>query len=241
MDDDIVVNIDRIPDLLKSLMLPKKGYFLAGYILRNMKPIRQKANKWYVTEEEYNQSTYPQFVSGWFYVTTPKTCSKLYSLSQSTRYFWIDDTYITGILASKLKIRHYDISKNFTVHSEYLDCCVNDVRDKNLDCDILIGPNGGNNNLFYQFNNAMNICNLKLCKTRTKPLNETCVAEKKMNLGRGDAVVEIIDCTKILKKNRVFIFTMLNRQSSTNIVTDNNFEKKNSLNIKLHPCPIAKI
>ncbi|KAJ8940361.1 hypothetical protein NQ318_015754 [Aromia moschata] len=117
MDDDIVVNMDRIPGLLTSFKIPKTGYFLAGYILNNMIPIREPKNKWYVTAEEYNQN----------------------------------DLYVTGILAKKLKVKQFDISSNFAVHSEFIDCCIQDVRDKNLDCDILIGPNGGSNNLFYEF------------------------------------------------------------------------------------------
>lgn len=190
MDDDIVVNVERLPVLLNSLKVPEHKPFISGYILRNMKPIREPANKWYVTQEEYSLSSYPEFVSGWFYITTPKTCSGLLSLTKTTKYFWIDDTYVTGILAKQFKVRLFDISKNFTVHSEFIDCCINGIRRGNLDCDILIGPNGGNNNLFYDFNLAMNICNLKLCISREVPLNETCVAEKKFFLGRGNAVIE---------------------------------------------------
>lgn len=190
MDDDIVVNVDRIPKLLEMFSNNKQDSFIAGYILRNMSPIREPANKWFVTNEEYSSNKYPPFVSGWFYITTPKTCLNLYKTSKTMKFFWIDDAFVTGILAKLLRIRHYDISKYFTVHSEFLDCCVNDIRMKNTACDILIGPNGGNNNLFFDFNNAVAICNLKLCKPRTIPMNRTCVAEKKFNLGRGQAVVE---------------------------------------------------
>lgn len=190
MDDDIVVNIERLPALLNSLKVPDNKAFIGGYILRNMIPIREPANKWYVTQREYSLSSYPVFVSGWLYITTPETCNSLFKLSANTKYFWIDDTYVTGILAKKLKVRHYDISKYFTVHSEFIDCCIYDIRNRNLDCDILVGPNGGNNNLFYDFNMALNICTLNLCHPREIPLNDTCVAEKKFNLGRGNAVVE---------------------------------------------------
>lgn len=190
MDDDIVVNVERIPLLLSSLKLPENKPFITGYILRNMKPIREPANKWYVTQEEYSLSSYPDFVSGWFYITTPKTCSGLLNFTKTAKYFWIDDTYVTGILAKKLKVRLFDISKNFTVHSEFIDCCINGIRRGNLNCDIMIGPNGGNSNLFYDFNLVMNVCNLNLCVSRELPLNETCVAEKKFPLGKGNAVIE---------------------------------------------------
>lgn len=190
MDDDIVVNMDRVPQFLNTLKMPENKPFITGYLLRNMVPIREPANKWYVTQEEYSLSSYPVFVSGWFYITSPKTCSGLFSLTRSTKCFWIDDTYVTGILAKKFNVRHFDMSQHFTVHSEFIDCCIYDIRIRNLNCDILVGPNGGNNNLFYDFNMAMNICNLKLCMPREIPLNETCVAEKKFSLGRGKAVVE---------------------------------------------------
>ncbi|KAG5878755.1 hypothetical protein JTB14_012125 [Gonioctena quinquepunctata] len=155
MDDDIVVNIERVPKLLDSFKVSRGTNFIAGYILRNMVAIREPANKWYVTQDEYEFSTYPPFVSGWFYVTTPQTAGKLVKHSEATKYFWIDDTYVTGILAKQLKIRHYDIGKHFAVHSEYMECCLDDIQSKNLNCDILVGPNGGNNNLFYNFNNAV--------------------------------------------------------------------------------------
>lgn len=185
MDDDTVVNVEQLPKLLKSLKTPKSQNFIAGYVLRNMLAIREPANKWYVTQDEYSLPMYPTFVSGWFYITNPNTAEKIYKLSQITKYFWIDDTFVTGILAQKLKVKHYDISKYYAEHSEYMECCLDDIRSKNLNCDVLVGPNGGNNNLFYEFNNAVGICNLHLCKNRTKPLKETCVAKKFVHLGRG--------------------------------------------------------
>lgn len=45
MDDDIVVNVERLPSLLNSLKVPENKPFISGYILRNMTPIREPANK----------------------------------------------------------------------------------------------------------------------------------------------------------------------------------------------------
>lgn len=188
MDDDIVVNLKKIVHMLKIIKLPKKP--IAGYILNNMTPIREPANKWYVTMDEYNKSNYPQFVSGWFYITTPQVCMDLEKESKNVPYFWIDDVYITGILPKYVKIRLYDLKKIFTVHPEFLQCCMNDQKKYNFDCDILIGPNGGDNNLYYTFNNQMKECDIKKCLNRTKSLDDTCVAERKFNLGKGNAKID---------------------------------------------------
>lgn len=67
-----------------------------------------------------------------------------------------------------------------------------DVTKHSYDCEIMIGPNGGDNNLFYEFNKVMETCATG-CLKRPNPLNETCVAEKKFEmLGRGNAKIESI-------------------------------------------------
>lgn len=187
MDDDIVVDVRGFLKLLQTLILPQRN-LLAGYQLKNLIAKREPANKWYVTKEEFTDKIYPTFLSGWLYVTNIETVKKLLTLSYYEQYFWIDDVFVTGILANKLKISHFDLSKYYAVHTELLQCCINDIK-KYIKCDFLIGPNGGDNNLFYEFNKIVLNCKKVTCKQRHIPLNETCVAEKKTNLGRGDAVV----------------------------------------------------
>lgn len=188
MDDDIVVDLFKMRKVLLTLKWKKKNV-MAGYILRNMKPIREPHNKWFVKNEEYSSSMYPAFLSGWFYVTTPKVSQNVYYLSQKTPYFWIDDVYVTGILADKLKVDHVDLNSLFTVHPEFLRCCMNDLLKYGYGCEFLVGPNGGDNNLFYEFNKIIKRCFYNICKKRKNFINETCVAERKFNVGRGDPQV----------------------------------------------------
>ncbi|XP_076273859.1 beta-1,3-galactosyltransferase 5-like [Rhynchophorus ferrugineus] len=166
MDDDIVVNMYKLEQILKPLTKISNKKFIAGYVLRNMLPIRDPDNKWFVTKEEFSFNHYPSFVSGWFYITNYVSAKNIVLQSNHEKYFWIDDLFITGIIASKLKVMLYDISQHFTPNSEFLQCCLQDF-DKNIICDISVGPNGGN------------------CMKRVKLINETCVAERKFNLGRG--------------------------------------------------------
>lgn len=189
MDDDIVVDLMKVRKLLLGFNEWVNGASMAGYVLKGMKPIRETRNKWFVNQEEYAGTEYPTFLSGWFYITTPETSKKIYRLSQQIAYFWIDDVYVTGILAAKLKIQHIDLHDLFTVHPEFLRCCINDVLKHGYDCEFSIGPNGGDNNLFYEFNKIMKRCFYSVCKRRIKFLNETCVAERKFNVGKGEPQV----------------------------------------------------
>lgn len=193
MDDDIVVNLVRIVRIVLDHFNNNNNHLLmAGYILRGMQPVREPANKWYVTHNEYSYTTYPTFVSGWFYVTTPKVARNLVVLAQQrdAKYFWIDDVYVTGLLALKLRVKHYDLSRYFTVLPEFIRCCIRNS-NRSEDCEVVVGPNGGDNNLFYEFNRAMQVCEISnKCRKPEKPLNETCVAEWKVNLGKGNAIIE---------------------------------------------------
>ncbi|XP_060531519.1 beta-1,3-galactosyltransferase 5-like [Cylas formicarius] len=188
MDDDIVFNIERLKELLNSVKEVSKSEFIAGYVLNHYQPIREVGNKWYVSRQEYIMDYYPKFVSGWFYITNPQTVSKIISLTYTIKYFWIDDIYITGIIASTLKIKRFDISQYFTPHSEFLYCCMEDVKNK-VGCDFIIGPNGGNEILIFTFNKKMKLCKGN-CQRRRKSFNKTCVVNKHVYLENGKAKVK---------------------------------------------------
>ncbi|KAF5284584.1 hypothetical protein FQR65_LT02410 [Abscondita terminalis] len=188
MDDDTVVNMHRLEYLLRTVELPKK--LLAGYILKDLKPIRKKPNKWYITRKEYKNEYYPTFLSGWFYITNPFTCKELIKEYPKEPFFWVDDVYVTGILAQRARIKHFNIGEYFTVHSEFLECCMRDVDKFRYDCELVVGPNGGDNNLFYKFNSIVSKCFYEKCSKRNKTLNQTCVAEQKRPLGRGSSLIK---------------------------------------------------
>lgn len=189
MDDDIVVDLYKMKKILSNFKWKDRDV-MAGYIFKNMKPIREPYNKWFVSEKEYNSVVYPTFLSGWCYITTPEISAKIFSLSQKIPYFWIDDVYITGILAEKLNVKHVDLNHIFTVQPEFLRCCINDLLKYGYECEFVVGPNGGDNNLYYEFNKVLKKCFYNICGRRKKFLNETCIAEVKFNIvGRGDAEV----------------------------------------------------
>lgn len=188
MDDDIVIYIRKMLPLLHNLTI-STDKFMAGLILKNMKPIREPVNKWYVSPQEFEESFYPVFLSGWFYVTTPKVSRGIFDLSHSLRYFWIDDVYVTGQLALVLGVKHHDLSRYFTTEAKYLFCCLKNLEIYDIDCDYIIGPNGGDNVLFFKFNRAMEKCSQIKCKNSAVTSNN-CSIEQTFYASKGQALIE---------------------------------------------------
>ncbi|PSN52426.1 hypothetical protein C0J52_16257 [Blattella germanica] len=179
MDDDIIVDFYRLLNTVYSNLESLDRPFLMGYVLKGAIPVREPTNKWYVTKTEYSGSLYPPFLSGWLYVTTPKVAKILTEASKNVGYFWIDDTYVTGMLANVAGISHKDIHQYFTIHPEYLECC---IRDEDHVCDYIVGPSDGDFVLLLRFQKHAASCNLRQCPQRTpnKALNRTCVAPKRI-------------------------------------------------------------
>lgn len=145
MDDDIVVDFYHLVEYLISQeqrMSNNNGDFLAGYIFRHVVPIRKQQNKWYVSHDEFKDEVYPDYLSGWMYVTIPQTAKALVSAAfePHTSIFWIDDTWVTGILRAKKHIPIDDsLNDLFSANSEFLDCCIRDIQKHKYKCPFIAG------------------------------------------------------------------------------------------------------
>ncbi|XP_066600492.1 beta-1,3-galactosyltransferase 5 [Prorops nasuta] len=174
MDDDIVANLYEMPQLLKDNLINNNT--ISGYILRSMKPIRNTSSKWFVNKVDYPFDVYPDFASGWLYITTLPVARKIVdSVSLNQQYFWIDDVFITGILREELGIKLNSINHLYATDYRYLNCCLHG-QQKHLKCDYMIGPNGGDNKLQLKFKNFAKFCH-RQCVDRTKQfsVNKTCI------------------------------------------------------------------
>lgn len=185
MDDDIVVNMYGILERLQSDIIQEDS--VLGYILKNMVPVRERANKWYVSEAEYTGNIYPDFVSGWLYITRPQVASRLVDYAESSnKYFWIDDVFVTGILRQALNIKIQNVSELYTTDHRYLECCMKG-RKSLLKCEFLIGPNGGDVELQVQFREFAKFCHVN-CSVRAEAnfVGRTCVVPyREPNLREG--------------------------------------------------------
>ncbi|KAL6264813.1 hypothetical protein P5V15_004908 [Pogonomyrmex californicus] len=185
MDDDIVINVYGVLEKLRSGIIEENS--LAGYVLKNMIPVREPANKWYVSKAEYAGNIYPDFVSGWLYILHSWVANRLIDYAESFReYFWIDDVFVTGILRQALNIKIKNISELYTTDYRYLECCMKGTANL-LKCEFLIGPNGGDVELQIRFKAFAKFCHTN-CSVRKENnlVSKTCVvAYKEPKLHNG--------------------------------------------------------
>ncbi|XP_030382066.1 beta-1,3-galactosyltransferase brn [Scaptodrosophila lebanonensis] len=200
LDDDIIYDIFHLRRYLESLevaqpTLATSNTLLAGYVLDAKPPIRNQANKWYVTRQEYPHALYPAYLSGWLYITNAATASRLVAEAAHTSIFWIDDTWLTGIVRTRLGIpleRHNDW---YSANAEFLDCCVRDLKQWSYECEFYAGPNGADAKLLIEFLHNVEKCYFDECSKRpaSKSLKQTCVASAKALVpDHGVAVVQPI-------------------------------------------------
>lgn len=193
IDDDSVFDIFFIKSYLETLELRDSvKNFMAGYILDNKKPIRVSASKWFVSLDEYGGDAYPDYLSGWLYLTNQRVARNLVKESQHARFFWIDDTFVTGILRDSIAVPLIRLNNWFSANSEFFDCCVRDLKDHSYECEFYVGPNGGDNKLLIEFVHEVEKCYFDECVKRSPEmgLRQTCVAKvKNLVSDHGKALV----------------------------------------------------
>ena len=108
-DDDIFVNIYNLVSHLRSLTVHKQPIqnLLLCLVWYKMKVIRDPKSKWYLSRSEFHDDYFPTYCSGSAYVMSSDVVTRMYNVSLQTPFFWVDDFYITGLLAHKLNIEHH--------------------------------------------------------------------------------------------------------------------------------------
>lgn len=159
-DDDIAVNAYKLKDLLVG-----RDFELAGCVIRTA-PIRNERNKWHVTRDEFAGDAYPPFLSGWLYVATAASVDRLLQAIRPREYFWIDDLYVTGILAQRAGISLTDLRPDFEIDPGPIHCCIRKLQR----CEFLAAPTGDDHALLQQYSEKL---------TRCKSTNLSCDAYRK--------------------------------------------------------------
>lgn len=110
-DDDVFVNMPLMVYFLQMDFFSYGGSkIFACSLMKDSIAIRTQS-KWKVTFEEYPDQLYPTHCSGFAILYSSDVVFQLYKKAQHTKYFWIDDVHITGVVAQKLNLTHLDIEQ----------------------------------------------------------------------------------------------------------------------------------
>ncbi|XP_068237436.1 beta-1,3-galactosyltransferase 5-like [Palaemon carinicauda] len=182
MDDDIMVDVWGVRNLLRSgivadntgvihskaneIHLDHKGLWAAGLLQKGLRPYRRKS-KWKVTLAEFPGYIYPNFLSGWAYIITQPAASAIMAVAKNYTPFWIDDVYMTGMLAVKAKVQHYALNHHYTLTIDSVTCCLegnnaiispSDMTKIAPICNFLVAPSGKNVTLLASWLDAAKNC-----------------------------------------------------------------------------------
>ena len=101
-DDDIFMNTR---DLLKEVKeLSTRSKVIMGHLIKGAQPITDRNDPWYNPPGIYQDRTYPDYLSGSAYLFPSSLIPLLLKFTNTNPVFWLEDIYVTGILAKSAKI-----------------------------------------------------------------------------------------------------------------------------------------
>lgn len=103
-DDDMIINVPYLLDVLARTNMTRA---LLGPYNENSRVMRR--GKWSIPYDVFPFYYYPPYESGAAYVISGDLVEPLFTSSQFVPSIFIDDVYITGILAEVLQARHVKI------------------------------------------------------------------------------------------------------------------------------------
>ena len=74
--------------------------------------------KWLVTREEYPHDKYPKYCGGLAYLITPDILERIVRVSERSRFFWIDDVYVTGVLRELVEKEPFYLNLRYSYEPE---------------------------------------------------------------------------------------------------------------------------
>ncbi|XP_041347572.1 beta-1,3-galactosyltransferase 1-like [Gigantopelta aegis] len=116
-DDDIFVNFYVLMRyILSNFGLPYEStrqILCNQYVNASVK--RDKLSKWYMAKEDFLSDHYLAYCSGSAYLMIADVTQRLYEVSLNTPFFWIDDYYVTGLLAHKLNVARQKYNRAYVL------------------------------------------------------------------------------------------------------------------------------
>ena len=108
VDDDVFTNIYRLVDFYRHTthqrrQTRRRTDVIYCSISHNVAPKRH-GGKWRVTVDEYSDVIYPTYCRGFAQILSRGAAQRIWDVANSTKFFWVDDIFVTGVLRTKAKV-----------------------------------------------------------------------------------------------------------------------------------------
>ncbi|KAK3884406.1 hypothetical protein Pcinc_011310 [Petrolisthes cinctipes] len=100
-DDDVLIDTVSLSKFLKARGSPNKLFCHAW-----RSSLVRRTGKWCVEKYEFPGKKYPPYCAGGAWVVANKGVPRLLKAATHAPPLWVDDVYVTGILARKASLRH---------------------------------------------------------------------------------------------------------------------------------------
>lgn len=146
VDDDIFVNTFNLINHLRHLQARNVASrrSILCLVWYRMQVVRNPESKWFVPKDEYPDDYFSNYCSGSAYILTGDLLKAFYQKALETKFFWIDDFYVTGLLPRQMDdVNYHNIGSLYALKQA-------EVRDKLVYNNALFGHIPGSLSLRYK-------------------------------------------------------------------------------------------
>ena len=101
-DDDVYVNM---PALWEVVRRNEDPLLLLGSVICNSEPVTDQSSKWFVRNNMFAGGVYPDYLNGPAYLMAKETVTVLLEASLGLTPFFLEDVFVTGVLAGGAGVR----------------------------------------------------------------------------------------------------------------------------------------
>lgn len=125
VDDDMIVNTFTLLRHLTSLqrhdITKEKKKTVMCLVWSKMIVQRDKTQKWFLSKEEFKHDYFGKYCSGSAFLLTSDLARPMYNVSFYVKFLWIDDYYISGLLARAVDANYESINSLYTVNRNLVE------------------------------------------------------------------------------------------------------------------------
>lgn len=92
----LIRGLHTTSDELKEIIV---GNVASGWV-----PVRNPQSKYFITEEQYSEATYPPFVTGPSYLVSKTAVNHLFEAALEHPFLHLEDVFLTGIIAEQVGV-----------------------------------------------------------------------------------------------------------------------------------------